>query len=193
MGLDAANPNPPQPLIAPPEFTSFHRCFLVQLRTSKLSFTRLLTAAEVLGLQEFEPVLQLRVRHSRGLGLDAVIRHFRSPPPPRKSARAGKHRKALGPPITIAYVPDSLSKCHPNYCHRVMGATGSGKTSVSRRGPFYSDKEAHPSPALVYQSRESFEPTNWDEFGIVYGRGPTRGRIHSRWKKRYSHRHPGVR
>ena len=50
MGLNAANPNPPQPLIAPPQFISFHRCFLVKLRTSKLSFTRLLTAAEVLGL-----------------------------------------------------------------------------------------------------------------------------------------------
>jgi len=114
----------------------------------ELSFIRLLTAAEVFGLQEFEPVLQFRVRYSRSLRLGAVIRHLHSLPPPRKSARAGKHRKALGLPIMIAYVPDSLLKCHPNRCfHRVMGATGSGKTSVSRREASYNDQEAHPSVA----------------------------------------------
>ena len=174
MVLDAANPKSPQPLIAPPEFTSSHRCFLAQLRTFNSPFTRPLTVAEVLGLQEFESVVQFGVRYSRGLGHDTVIKHLHnSSPPPQKSASAGKHWKAPGPPVMIAYVPDSPPKCHLNRYHRVMGATGSGKTSVSWSLLIMIRCSLSCRP--VCQSRKSFESTDRNELGIVYRRGPTRG------------------
>ena len=48
-------------------------------------------------------------------------------------ADVSESRSNLLPPIMIAYVPESslLLKPHSNHCHSVMGATGSGKTSVS--------------------------------------------------------------
>ena len=55
--------------------------------------------------------------------------------PPYHSASSSSIRDGSTPvsSVTIACVPRNRlpSKCHPNRCHRVMGATGSGKSTVS--------------------------------------------------------------
>ena len=66
------------------------------------------------------------------------------------------------------------SKSHPNCCHRVMGATGSEKTTVSEVRPGIISGSS-PVMRPVYQSREWFESTDRNGPGVVYDRGQTRG------------------
>ena len=96
-------------------------------------------------------------------------------------------------PVRIACVHKIplLLRSHFNLCNRVIGATGSGKTTVSRIIPVNSQKLIQQPP--VYQSRKWFESTNRDGLGVVHGRGPTREQIHSRWKTGGPDRHPGIR
>ena len=46
---------------------------------------------------------------------------------------------------------------------------------------------------LVYQSRKWFESTGRNRPGLVYSRGPSRKRLHSRRENGDPHRHPGIR
>ena len=46
------------------------------------------------------------------------------------------------PPSRACLRTRSLSKSYPNYCYRVMGATGSGKSSVSRVCPVIMTKNS---------------------------------------------------
>ena len=70
---------------------------------------------------------------SRDFGCDKVTKYPRSSLPPWERASLSEHRSLPTSPARIACVfePTILLKWQPNLHHRVMGATGSGKTTVS--------------------------------------------------------------
>ena len=84
------------------------------------------------------------------------------------------------------------SKSHLNRSRRVMGATGSGKTTVSRALPVTMSINS-PDVPPVHQSRERFKSERRNGPDVLYGRCPTRERVQSRRERSDPHRHPGIR
>ena len=107
---------------------------------------------------------------------------------------ASEDRSTPAPSLKIACVPHKqptlLLKCFPDCCHRVVGATGSGKSSVSRALTSNDLKLTQLPP--VHKSRKRFELTGRNRLGVMYDRRPSRGRIHSRRMGGDPHRHPGI-
>ena len=106
--------------------------------------------------------------------------------------RAGVGQPMHHPSPLRAYLwPTLLLESYHNRRYRVMGATGSGKSSVSIMCLMIMSITS--SVLLVHQSREWFEPTGRNGPGVVYGRGQTCGCIHSGRNTGDPHRYPGIR
>ena len=63
--------------------------------------------------------------------------------------------------------PTLLLESHPNRCHRVIDATGSGKTTVSGVR-LITKTESSPGTPPVYQLHEWFEPTGWNGLRVMH-------------------------
>ena len=106
--------------------------------------------------------------------------------------RAGVGQPMHHPSPLRAYLwPTLLLESYHNRRYRVMGATGSGKSSVSIMCLMIMSITS--SVLLVHQSREWFELTGRNGPGVVYGRGQTCGCIHSGRNTGDPHRYPGIR
>ena len=91
--------------------------------------------ADIFKLQEFEPAVSFKVRYFWDFGYDGMIEYLHSSLPVPEWASASEYRSTPVPPVGIACVPNSpltpLLRSHSNHCHRIMGAPGGGKTTVS--------------------------------------------------------------